>query len=190
MSFLIRAYARYVEIEGDASRRLVLVGSGPLENLLRMQVADLRLEERVVFAGFREGTALAGTLKTALGLILVSAGEQWGLVVNEASALGVPVILSESPGARDVLVRNLVTGYILEQGSTEGLVRAMQLLGKDELAWNAMSDAATQRAWLGDAGRFVDSVELLFDPQAQPAGQRTAAYVTEINEFLGLRVIG
>jgi L-malate glycosyltransferase len=185
LPLLIAAYARYVELAGPGARRLQLAGSGPLEPELRDQVANLGLEERVVFAGFRTGADFAGLLNSSLGLVLTSYSETWGMVVNEALGLGLPVIVSASPGSRDVLVRNLVNGYVIENGSREGLARAMLALGEDRERWEAMRAASLERTWLGDVERFADAVELLLDPAAQPAATRNAAYLAEFAEFRG-----
>lgn len=187
LSHLIAAYAHYRQLAGDAARRLVLVGSGPLEDQLRDEAADQVPEGCVIFAGFRSGPALYGLLASSLGLTLVSSSEQWGLVVNEAVALGLPVIVSEAPGARDVLVRGGINGFVVENGSTEGLALAMQRLGGDSAAWQRMRQAAHERAWLGDAERFADAVELLLDPVAQPTAMRNAAYLAAFEEFRGRR---
>lgn len=177
LPLLIAAYARYAGANAQAARRLVLVGSGPLEDELRRQVTELGLKDKVVFAGFREGADLAGLLANALALILVSTSETWGLVINEAAALGLPVIVSEAPGARDALVRNLVSGFVVETGSEEGLANAMKRLGTDPASWQAMSDSIRARAWLGHVGCFADSIEVLFDPAAEAARHRVDAHL-------------
>ena len=176
---LIASFASYVASEPGSKRRLVLVGSGPLEQALRDQVSELGLEQKVVFTGFLEGAELARMLADALGLVLVSYNEQWGLVINEAVALGLPVIVSESPGARDSLVRNLISGYVVENGSIAGTARAMQLLSGNEASWQAMREASRQRARLGSAECFCDAVELLTGPAADATKQRAAAYLAE-----------
>lgn len=177
LPLLIAAYALYAASAAQTARRLVLVGSGPLEDELRRQVAGLGLEDKVVFAGFLGGTDLAGLLANALGLILISTSETWGLVINEAAALGLPVIVSEAPGARDTLVRNLVSGFLVESGSAAGLANAMKRLGTDPVSWQAMSDASRARAWLGDVSCFADSIEVLFDPGAEAARHRIDAHL-------------
>lgn len=166
LSLLIDAYARYCELEGAAARRLVLVGSGPLETHLRQQAAAQTPPGSVIFAGFLHGPELGGLLASALGLMLVSFSEQWGLVVNEALALGLPVIVTHAPGSRDVLVRNLVNGFVLENGSVEGLAKAMQQLGSDPAEWQRMHTASLARAPLGDVAVFCDTIEELLGPGA------------------------
>jgi L-malate glycosyltransferase len=168
LSLLIDAYARYRELEGTAPRRLVLVGSGPLEAQLRQEAAAKTPPGSIEFAGFLHGPQLSGRLASALGLVLVSFGEQWGLVVNEALALGLPVVTTQAPGSRDVLVRNLVNGFVLENGSVEGIARAMHQLGGDEAAWQQMCEASRAIAPLGDAEVFCDALEQLLDVWSGP----------------------
>jgi glycosyltransferase involved in cell wall biosynthesis len=172
LSVLLEGYARYCRQVGKNRRCLVLIGSGPLEEGLRQKVADLGLAADVEFAGFLGGAGLAGRMAEGLALILPSYSEPWGLVINEALALGVPVIASNAPGARDILVRNLVNGFVVENGSSEGMAAAMYWLGSDEARWAAMSQAAREMAPLGDCTAFADSIEVLlgFRPLAECAG--------------------
>lgn len=180
LEVLLDGFAEYVRIAPEQRRRLVMIGSGPLEDRLRLQAERLGLADRVLFAGFKSGPALSGAMADALALVLPSSSEPWGLVINEAMAVGLPAIVSEAPGARDLLVRQLVNGCVVETGSAASLGRAMAYLGASEERWRAMSAASTARAWLGDAERFVDAVELLLDPQsagpAARANQLEAAF--------------
>jgi L-malate glycosyltransferase len=190
LSLLIDAFARYCALEPSSTRKLVLIGSGPLEAKLREEADRKAPEGRVEFAGFLSESALYGRMAKGLGLVLVSISEQWGEVINEALALDLPVIVSEAPGARDVLVRNLVNGFVLEKGSVEGIARAMQQLGADEAAWKRMSDASRARAPLADVAVFADAIESLFDPAA--AGRRSGilSYIAAVEEFEGPPPLG
>ncbi len=169
LPLLIDAYARYVELAGPGPRRLQLAGSGPLETELRRQVAALGLEDRVIFVGYRIGPDFAGLLDSSLALILTSYSETWGMVVNEALALGLPVVVTSTPGSRDALVRNLVNGYVIENGSREGLARAMQNLGRDQTVWERMRAASLTLAPHGDVTLFCNAVERLLVGAVVPA---------------------
>ncbi|HEX4847216.1 MAG TPA: glycosyltransferase [Novosphingobium sp.] len=170
LSVLIEAFARYLELEPASQRRLVLIGGGPMERELREQAARQVPDGRVEFPGFLEGAELYGRVAQGLCLVLVSCSEQWGLVINEAMALGQPIIASRAPGARDILVRNLINGFVLELGSVEGIARAMQRMGADEAAWAAMSSASGERAAMGDARVFAQALEQLVERHSgQPA---------------------
>ncbi len=177
---LVEAYAAYAAAAGPGARRLVLAGSGPAEPQLRLQVAGLGIAGLVDFPGFLPAHEVSRLLARALALVLVSTVEQWGLVVNEALAAGLPAIVSGEVGARDALVRNLVNGYVVERGSVAGLAKAMAALAGDEAHWREMAAASHRRAWLGDTERFADAAELLIDPGAEPAASRLQQFLAEL----------
>jgi len=167
---LLRGYASYVALGGE--RGLALAGSGSDETGLRELARELGLERKVEFLGFLSAAEVSQTLAQALALVLVSREEQWGLVVNEALALGLPVIVSNEVGARDLLVRNLENGYVVESCDAEAIGRAMFLMGADEINWQAMSQASRERAELGDCSRLADALEALLFPECAEAWQR------------------
>ena len=170
LSLLIEGYALYAAEAGANCRALSLVGDGPLEADLRQLAADRGLSDKVEFAGFQNGDEVAARLGGALALVLPSRVEQWGLVVNEAIAAGIPVILSNPVGARDLLLRNMVNGFTFSPSCPQALARAMQLLAGDAERRRDMGARSRDRAWMADAERFADAVELLADPAAEPAG--------------------
>ena len=176
LTALIEGYGQYAAAAGSQTRRLVLVGSGPDEAAIRAAVAENGVTGLVDFPGFLDPAAVAKELAGALALVLPSTEEQWGLVVNEALAFGLPAIVSTSVGSRDVLVRNLVNGYVIEPGSRAGLAAAMTALAGDEARWREMVAASHERAWLGDVERLADAAELLLYPRATDAAARIAEF--------------
>lgn len=173
---LVEGFARYRALAGAGARRLILVGSGPLEQELRQRASQLGVAEFVDFPGFLRAEQVSAMLADSLALVLVSRLEPWGLVVNEALAFGLPAIVSIPVGARDVLVRNLVNGYVVEIGSIDGIARAMNLLAGDMELWKRMALASREMAWLGDTERLADAVELLLDALARPAAARVGEF--------------
>jgi glycosyltransferase involved in cell wall biosynthesis len=113
---LIRAYAGYRQMKGDGDigQRttdnrpwdLVLVGDGPLKTDLCRLVSDLRLHAHVHLPGFKQYDELPVYYALAKAFVHASATEQWGLVVNEASASGLPVIVSNRCGCVPELVQD------------------------------------------------------------------------------------
>jgi glycosyltransferase involved in cell wall biosynthesis len=160
----IRAYAFYRTLPTSQSRtrRLVLCGAGPLEAMLRALAAELGVADGVEFAGFLDHEAVARRLGTGLALILPSVEEQWGLVVNEAVAMGLPVLCSDNVGARDSLVRVAVNGFVFEPDNHEGLARLMHLLAENAALWQRLAEGSLRLAPNGDVAEFVRGVcELL-----------------------------
>ena len=179
---LVDGFAGYTQAARAPTRRLVLVGSGPLEGAIRQRASELGISSYVDFPGFLGAQEVSRLLADALALVLVSSVEQWGLVVNEALAFGLPVIVSGPVGSRDALVRNLVNGYVLEKGSIEGLARAMTSLAENETLWRAMVEASHNRAWMGDVERLADAAETLLEPGAQPAARQIARFLGELGQ--------
>lgn len=158
---LIDAYARYADLDPLAPRRLVIAGSGPLDELLRQHCRERGVEGLVELTGFLEPAQVSGLLAESLALVLFSEEEQWGLVVNEAVALGIPVIATHAVGSGDALIRNLVNGFVFEPDAIEGPARAMLQLSRDQSVWRRMAGASADRAWLADSERFADAVATL-----------------------------
>lgn len=179
---LIEGFAAYSHAAGDCGRRLQLIGSGSLEAALRDRAAALGVVDRVIFTGFLDAAEVSARLAEALALVLVSTEEQWGLVVNEALAVGLPVLVSTAVGSRDALVRNLINGFVVEPGSVDGIAEALRQLAASEQHWTRMSQASHERAWLGDTDRLADAVEVLFDPQAREASARLAEFASHLME--------
>lgn len=169
---LIEGYALYADAAGAAARRLVLIGSGPEEAAMRQRAGELGVLDRIEFPGFLGAEAVARRVARSLALCLPSREEQWGLVVNEALAFGLPVIVSPAVGSGDLLVRNLLNGYVVELGRPAGLAAAMAALAGDEGRWREMVAAAHDRAWLGDTERLADAAEALIMPGNPAAEQR------------------
>ena len=163
----IRAFAEFRRLLPESRRRLILCGSGALEAELRELASAQGVAESVVFAGFLGPDEVAVTLRDALALVLPSVEEQWGLVVNEAVALGIPVLCSDNVGARDTLVRSGVNGFIFEPNNVEGLAFFMAQLAGDEAMWGAFSTNCARFAPLGDVSEFVRGVRALIPGEAQ-----------------------
>ena len=153
----IRAFARMRASPGSATRRLILCGSGKLEPQLRAEVARLRVDG-VVFTGFLNPRDVCRQVADGLALVLPSVEEQWGLVVNEAVALGVPILCSDNVGARDSLVRVGVNGFVFEPDNDEGLGQLMRMLSEDEALWRRLCDGSHRLAPAGDVAEFVAGV--------------------------------
>jgi len=104
---LIRAYAEYrrkSQTAGHAVWDLVLLGDGPLRMTLSSQLSTLNLNEHVHLPGFRPYDELPAYYALANAFVHASTTEQWGLVVNEAIASALPVIVSSRCGCAPELV--------------------------------------------------------------------------------------
>lgn len=145
-------------------RPMHIFGSGPLEAKLRQQAAESGIAHLVQFRGFLQTEDISRAYGNSLALVLPSTEEQFGNVVPEAQAMGLPVILSDKCGSRDVLVRSGVNGFVVEADNPEGIAFFMRLLSEDEELWQKMSIASQQFVVRADTARFAEAVEALLDP--------------------------
>lgn len=126
VSRLLQAYAQYVQaLRGGRAWHLVLCGSGPLEDRLRREARELGLAQ-VIFAGFKQIDELPLYYGLARCLITPSShSEQWGLVVNEAMAAGLPVLVSQACGCAPDLVQEGLNGFTFNPYDTQELAQLM-----------------------------------------------------------------
>jgi 1,2-diacylglycerol 3-alpha-glucosyltransferase len=115
LSKLIEAYAEYSrgsEIRSQKSEvsnnkapwDLVVLGDGPVKADLCRLISDLRLNEHMHLPGFEPYNELPVYYALANAFVHASTTEQWGLVVNEAIASGLPVIVSDRCGCVPELI--------------------------------------------------------------------------------------
>ena len=83
---------------------LAILGGGPLKADLCHLISDLRLNDHVHLPGFKPYDELPVYYALANAFVHASTTEQWGLVVNEAIASGLPVIVSNRCGCAPELV--------------------------------------------------------------------------------------
>ena len=100
---LLKSFKLLSEKCDDA--RLIVLGSGDLENKLRAMTRDLKIEDRVIFGGFADNPF--SYVKRADVFVLTSLHEGLGNVILEAMACGKPVISADCfAGPREILAPN------------------------------------------------------------------------------------
>lgn len=157
VAMALRAYAIYCS-SVDSPKPLHLCGSGVLEEHFRELVNELGLKRSVVFRGFLQTEQIAQVLSETYALILPSIEEQFGNVVIEAQAMGVPVLVSDNCGARDHLVRTAVNGFVFEPDNPRALSYFMLTIHRDFELWRSMCHEALCSAPLGDVSSFAVAV--------------------------------
>jgi glycosyltransferase involved in cell wall biosynthesis len=119
-----------LEERGRASW-LVLVGDGPESKTLRALVETRRLS-KVRFAGSREPRDMPEVYAAADLFVLPSLHEPWGVVVNEAMAAGLPVVLTDRVGAAADLLVDGANGRLVPPGDPARLADAVDEIVGDE----------------------------------------------------------
>jgi len=167
---LIEAFADFLramdeQAQASSPWHLVVLGDGALRGELEQRVAALELGTRVLMPGFKQYPELPLYYGLAQAFILASTTEQWGLVVNEAMASGLPVLVSERCGCAPDLVRPGVNGYTFGPRDVSTLARLMARLAENEDRRRAMGEASANliEAWSPDvfAANLVELAEMV-----------------------------
>jgi 1,2-diacylglycerol 3-alpha-glucosyltransferase len=123
---LLLAYARY-RTSTSNPWRLLLVGDGPDRARLEKLVGEEEIAG-VTFCGFHQRDALAVYYALAGAFVHPTLKDTWGLVVNEAMAAGLPVLVSERAGCAEDLVEEGLNGFTFDPERPERLTELMALL--------------------------------------------------------------
>ncbi len=107
-------------IDSGAKASLFIVGDGPF----REEMESLLKNYPAFFVGYFKGEELFKSYASSDVLVFPSATDTWGNVVLEAQASGLPVIVSDQGGPKE-LMQNGITGIITKAGSEEDIVKAM-----------------------------------------------------------------
>ncbi len=108
MDNLLKAW-QLVE-QKNTNYKLNIIGNGPQNELLNQLASQLGLK-RIKFTGTVDNTDIPACYHKADAFILPSLSETWGLVVNEAMASGLPVLLSNKINASEALLTEGGNGF-------------------------------------------------------------------------------
>jgi UDP-glucose:(heptosyl)LPS alpha-1,3-glucosyltransferase len=156
---IIEAVAKAKAQRPGADFRLLVVGKGdPAE--YRSLAASLGIGDAVIFAGPQEGVEefyLASDL-----FLLLSRFDTFGIVVLEAMAARLPVILSANVGAKD-LVEEGVNGFVLPDGRDADAAAEKILLLLDDALRAAMGEAGFRTASTHTWERLAGAVGKVYE---------------------------
>ena len=142
---LVRAFAH---LQGPCPRaRLLLVGDGPLQALVRQAIAAIK--PLVHCPGYVAYSALPQWYSYADVFVHPCPDEPWGVSVNEAMACGLPVLAAAGVGAGEELIDPGRNGLRFENGDAWTLAGQLQQLVEQPDQVRAMGAAARQTvaAW-------------------------------------------
>lgn len=127
---LIGAFAEYRREAGATAWDLVLCGDGPGAAEVEAAVRDSGVPEAIHRPGFLQADALARWLAHASGFVHPSQMEPWGLVVNEAAACGLPLLVSDRAGCAETLVPDSIgtTGRRFDPSSGRDISASLRWL--------------------------------------------------------------
>lgn len=160
VEYLIRAMPKV--LASQPSTKLLIVGDGPLKKQLEELTNGLQLQEGIIFAGSKPHEQLPSYFASAdifIGPSIVAESgdsEGFGLVFAEAMSCGTPVIASDLPAVRDIVIDGK-TGFLVRQKdstqiaeriidvlSTVDALDLMRTTARDHIVKNFEWDIVTQ----------------------------------------------
>jgi len=176
---LVRAYALFRKRAIDSAVDLVFVGSGPeresLERLAEehgLAVIDHESTSvswtsdgsvpHVHFYGFRQVDETPIFFALATAFVLPSIYEEWGLVINEAMACGLPILASKAAGATEMLVDG-DNGVVFSPGDVRALADGLCRIADEPGLAVRMGAESERRVRDWDLDRFAQGALAAID---------------------------
>jgi len=148
---LIQAYGRYRALaQKTETWDLVLLGDGPLKAELVKLIAEFGMGTSVHLPGFKQYHELPAYFGLAGAFVHASTTEQWGLVVNEAMASGLPVLVSHRCGCAEDLVQPGENGFQFDPLNADELARLLLKFPPAIFRWRRLVPPAGGSSAFGD----------------------------------------
>jgi len=122
---------------------LIIVGDGPFKNELESKLKGYP----VVFTGYLTGEELSTFYASSDVFVFPSTADTFGNVVLEAQASGLPVIVSDKGGPKELMIPN-ETGYVIKANDKSALVGALTSL---------VTNVETIKTMGGKARQFIET---------------------------------
>jgi len=151
MDRLLRAWAELCKTRPDA--RLALVGDGEDRPMLEGMCRDMGITSNVHFAGWSDPVPY---LASARSFALLSHNEGMGRAVVEAFAAGLPCVVADVCGLRELVTSDC--GVVLDAGDPAEVARALQTQWPD-----AMAATCRKRAQAYSLQKMLDDLLRLYE---------------------------
>ena len=152
--YLVEAFARIQ----DPDLRLELLGAGHDKRFLEKLEG---VDNRIIFSDTVPRSAMPALMAGAGVFALMSVQDGFGMVVAQAMACGLPVIVSDAVGASDLVVDG-ETGFVVPSGDVNRLTEVMSTLVADpELIVEMGKHARRSVMSLGDWNGYGKEYDLL-----------------------------
>jgi glycosyltransferase involved in cell wall biosynthesis len=132
LDFLIRAFAKIESKHPNVKLRIA--GDGPFRDCCENLASELQIR-RIEFCGSVPNEQAWPFFSQANIFVLPHSGQQiegWGLVLNEAASMCLPIVTTELAGAAGDIVKDGVNGYVVKPGDVLALQTAIEKLINNE----------------------------------------------------------
>ena len=130
-------------VENVDNLKLLVVGSGRDEKLIKQKAIDLGVQDKVIFTGYQFDTAPFYKLMNVF--CIASQREGFGLVAAEAMLHRLPVIATKVGGLQNVVVHD-ETGILIKPNQPKDIALAINKLYNDPQLLDSFADKGFKRA--------------------------------------------
>ncbi len=124
LPLLVDAFKKLIRSGDNAN--LIIVGDGPYKREMEESLEGYP----AYFTGFMEGDTLCKAYSSSDVFVFPSTTDTWGNVVLEAQASGLPVIVSDEGGPKE-LMRDGKTGFVIESNNVDKFAQGMRFFIKN-----------------------------------------------------------
>lgn len=140
LEYLINAMPKVILNQPNA--KLVIIGSGKLEEKLKRLAVNLNLEEKIIFTGFIDRASKF--IKAFNIFVIPSLSEALAYVAIEASLSGVPIIATNVGGIPEI-IKDGETGLLVEPKNSYGIAEKIIYLMNDKNKSNELGKNAQNK---------------------------------------------
>ena len=144
IDILIKAFAELCRFMPEKQFLLKIAGIGPQKNELLALCKELEISDKVEFLGYLPNEQLPALYAQFDVAVSLSRAESFGVVAVEAMSCGCPVVTSDAPGFKEVVVDNL-TGLIVPREDVHAAAIALSKLAADTELCRSMGEAGRKR---------------------------------------------
>ncbi|MFT4303166.1 MAG: glycosyltransferase [Candidatus Woesearchaeota archaeon] len=140
--------------------KLLIIGSGPQEELIKKKSRDLLLDDNVFFLGSIKYEILIsyGYFQACDLFVTASKTENQPMTILEAQQNGLVCVGLKEKGVPD-LIKNNVNGFLLKDGDKKGFANAIINLLTNEKLYESMKDATLKHVKKHHINGIVDEWE-------------------------------
>lgn len=190
---LVSAYAAALQTLGATAADqpdLLILGDGDGRPAIEQAAAEAGVERRVHLPGFRGYKDLPAFYGLADAFAHVSTVEQWGLVVNEAMAAQLPVLVSDRCGVCRTVIEDGVSGIVTAPDTPSMTAALLRLFNQTQDERAAMGRAAADAIAPWGPARFGSGMKAAMESaRAAPRRKRLAPWDSAVLSWMERRVI-
>ncbi len=162
---LIDAFYKLVQKHPKLPLKLMIVGSGSLEDMLKQQVKGLGIQDQTTFISHVPYSEIVDYYNMLNVFVALSRSESFGVSVIEAGACELPVVVSDVGGLPEV-VEDQVTGFVVDAEDNQKVESAIEklVLNQDlrkQMGNNARQSVLKRYNWQDNVSQMIEIYSLV-----------------------------